>query len=467
MVNPSDAPTTLIRDAEVDGRRVDVRLADGLVVELGPVLDRSGVEELVEAGGGALLPGLHDHHAHLLAMAARAATVDLDDCADPSAFDARLRTAAADDARWIRAGGYDEHRHGRLDRARLDALVGARAARVQHRTGLSWVLSSAALGVVGIDDAPDGIVERGTDDAPTGWIHRGDEWLRSRVDPPPLALDRIGAQLAAYGITGITDATAEMDAERLSVLRSACELGAVPQHLMLLGVDDPSNIDRWAQVGPRKLLVDEVRGLDPDSSVDRIRASHALGRPVALHAVTRAENVLAVSALLAAGPMVGDRIEHGSVLPLELDAAIAAAGIVVVVQPALVGERGDHHLRAVDADDLPLLHRQASMLAAGVRLAAGSDAPVTAVDPWRAIGTASTRRSREGVVIGEAERVDPAIALGWYLTPLDDPGGAPRRVEVGAPADLCLLQVPLAEMLASPDASRVGATWIDGVMVHP
>ena len=139
----------------------------------------------------------------------------------------------------------------------------------------------------------------------------------------------------------------------------------------------------------------------------------------------------------------------------------------VELQPALVGERGDHHLGAVDADDLPLLHRQTSLLAAGVRVAAGSDAPVTSVDPWRAIATAADRHTRSGAVVGASERVDPAIALGWFLTPLADPGGPPRRVEVGESADLCLLDAPLATMLAAPDASHVRATWIDAQMVHP
>ena len=138
----------------------------------------------------------------------------------------------------------------------------------------------------------------------------------------------------------------------------------------------------------------------------------------------------------------------------------------MIIQPALVGERGDHHLRTVEPTDLPLLHRQASLIDAGVAIAAGSDAPVTSVDPWRAIATASNRRSRSGVVVGAIERVDARTALDWFLTPLENPAGPPRRVAVGEPADLCLLDVPLVVMLESPDAAHVRATWIDGVMVY-
>jgi predicted amidohydrolase YtcJ len=69
-------------------------------------------------------------------------------------------------------------------------------------------------------------------------------------------------------------------------------------------------------------------------------------------------------------------------------------------------------------------------------------------------------------VVGAAERVDARTALDWFLTPLENPAGPPRRVAVGAPADLCLLDVPLEVMLEAPDAAHVRATWIDGVMVH-
>jgi predicted amidohydrolase YtcJ len=214
------------------------------------------------------------------------------------------------------------------------------------------------------------------------------------------------------------------------------------------------------------LLVDEQLGLDPVALATEIAAVHGAGRSVALHAVSRAENVTAVAALRMAGVRLGDRIEHGSIMPTDLDAALAESGITVIIQPALVGERGDHYLLAVESDDLPLLHRQASFIAAGVRVAAGSDAPVTSVDPWGAIATATNRRTRTGSVVGVSERVDPRTALDWFLSAPEDPGGPARRVEVGAPADLCLLAVPLEVMLAAPDAVHVRSTWINGVMVH-
>lgn len=461
------APRTRIRGAEIDGLSVDVLLESGRIAAIDPTdaagPDRGGDADLViEAAGGALLPGLHDHHVHLLAMAARRRGVDLDRIDTQEAFEAEIiETCVGPD--WVRAAGYDEHRHGPLDRHRLDALAGPVPLRVQHRSGLSWVLSSAALERIGIDaDAP---VERDADGVPTGWVHRADGWLAARIGVQAPALAPVGHELAAFGITGVTDATVGLDPGRLGLLLAARAEGAIPQQLLLLGVDDEAELGRRAQRGPAKLLADEFGGLDPDALTDAIRAHHDRGRAVAIHAVTRAENIAAVAALRAAGVRPGDRIEHGSVLPTDLDAHLAAGGITVIIQPALVAERGDHHLRAVDPEDLPLLHRQASLLAAGVAVAAGSDAPVTSADPWRAIAAATDRRTRSGAVLGPAERVSARTALDWFLTPLDDPAGSPRRVEVGATADLCLLDVPLATMLAAPDASHVRATWIDGVRI--
>ena len=454
----------LIRYAQVEDRFVDVRVENGVIAAIGTDLAQQPDDQVIEANGGALIPGLHDHHVHLVAMAARGSSVDLDPCALRAEVDDVIAAAAqiAGDG-WVRVVGYDEHRHGTLDLLRLDRLSAAAPIRVQHRTGLSWLLNTGALRQVGAQDGPVGVVERDDDGRLTGWIHRGDEWLGERIERLPVSFASLGRQLAAFGITGVTDATAALGAGRLELLQRARNTGELRQRIMLLGVDDQSE---GFLLGPRKLLVDEQLGLDPDALATEIAAVHGAGRSVALHAVSRAENITAVAALRAAGVRFGDRIEHGSILPTELDAFLADNRITVIIQPALVGERGDHYLATIEPDDLGLLHRQASFLAHGVRIAAGSDAPVTSSDPWGAIATARNRRTRTGSVVGVSERVDPRTALDWFLSAPEDPGGPSRRVQVGAPADLCLLDVPLDVMLAAPDAVHVRSTWINGVMVH-
>ncbi len=492
----------LFRCVEVDGHdgNVEVLVVDGVVAEVGVGLVPKGEVEVVAGDGGSLIPGLHDHHVHLLAMAARSAGLDLDAVGSAVGVDAAIRAAASASVAsphetvrrtraggqemrtvsgserpgWVRASGYDEHRHGAMDRWRLDALVPGVPVRVQHRSGLGWVLSTVGLERVGLIDGdgmvaadrPDG-VEVDADGRPTGWLHRLDGWLGERVPPSALDLAVTGRCLATAGITGVTDATFALGPERAALLRAAVERGDIAQRLVLLGVEPDDVAGDWATVGPAKLLADEALGLDPSELAHRIAVHHGAGRAVAIHAVTRAENVAAVTALAEAGPFPGDRIEHGSVLPADLDPLLVAGGVTVIVQPSLVAERGDHHLREVEPDDLPFLHRHASLLAAGVRVGVGSDAPVTSADPWAGIAAASSRATRGGAVVGAAEAVAPATALGWYLADPLDPGGPPRRVVAGAAADLCLLDAPLADVLAAPSATRVRATWVGGRLVHP
>jgi predicted amidohydrolase YtcJ len=168
---------TVISNAEVDGRLVSVVFEDEIIVA---VDDRSpsGEASVIDANGAALIPGLHDHHVHLLAMAARDEGLDLDALDDERAFDLALSHAAASVGDgWLRASGYDEHRHGLLDCHRLDALVGRTKVRVQHRSGLAWVLSSAGLDAVLGDDIPSG-VELDVSGKPTGRLLRLDVIIR-------------------------------------------------------------------------------------------------------------------------------------------------------------------------------------------------------------------------------------------------------------------------------------------------
>ena len=179
---------TVIANAEIDGQIAAVAIKDDRIVEIADQVDVSGAE-VVDARGGALLPGLHDHHVHVLGMAARREGVDLDELADELAVNDALRSAAesAGDG-WVRASGYDEHRHGALDRTRLDSLVGGTKVRVQHRSGLAWVLSSAGLDEVCRGDVPEG-VERDERGQPTGRLLRLDRWLAERFGTSAPSVD--------------------------------------------------------------------------------------------------------------------------------------------------------------------------------------------------------------------------------------------------------------------------------------
>jgi predicted amidohydrolase YtcJ len=128
----------LIRRARLlDGQLVDVRLDGEKVAAVEP---RRWEEPPaggagLDARGGLLLPGLHDHHLHVAATAAALASVK---CGPPDQFTADALAhalAAAPGEGWLRGIGYHESVAGELGRAWIDRTVPDRPVRIQHRSG--------------------------------------------------------------------------------------------------------------------------------------------------------------------------------------------------------------------------------------------------------------------------------------------------------------------------------------------
>ena len=457
----------LIRNAEVAGRAgQDVRIEAGRIVGVGLGLPRAITE--LDGKGGALIPGLCDHHIHLFGLAARADSVGLEGAA--TAEEAMLRLSAALATRpagtWVRAIGYHETMAGDLDRDDLDAIAPRHRLRIQHQTGSLWILNSMALASLGDDSPPEGL-ERDAKGRPTGRLWREDVWLRSRIGtaPPPLA--PIGRMLAAFGVTAVTDASVTTDLGGAEQLAQAHRSGVLPQHLTLMSGGLLSAPDDGAfTVGPVKVLLDDHALPDFDDFLGRIARAREWGRSVAVHCVTGAELALTLAAFEAQGAQPGDRIEHGGMIPSDAISSLRHLGLTVVTQSAFVRERGDRYASGVDAGDHGDLYRCASLLAAGVPVLGSSDAPYATPDPWIGIRTAVDRMTSTGVVLGPEERVSPDVALGMYLDGPGAPGSRRRQVEVGARADLCLLKTPLRQALDMPCAELVRATLVEGEVVY-
>jgi predicted amidohydrolase YtcJ len=211
---------TLVRDAEVEGERVDVRLAGARVEAIAPALARRGDESVVDARGGALLPGLHDHHLHLLALAASLESTPCGppETPEPGALARRLGGARRGRDGWLRGVGYHESVAGPLDAQRLSTLGGdATPIRVQHRSGALWIVNRAGLAALGVTDGarpddPPGL-ERDAAGRATGRLFGCDAWLRARLAAAVPDLAAVGRRLAAVGVTGATDATPSNDAD--------------------------------------------------------------------------------------------------------------------------------------------------------------------------------------------------------------------------------------------------------------
>jgi len=275
----------------------------------------------------------------------------------------------------------------------------------------------------------------------------------------------VGRELASRGVTGVTDATPGGDVASHEALASAVRDGLLPQTVTSLGLAFEPGAAGELRCGPHKILLDDRHLPSLDDLCARVCAAHAGGRPVAIHCVTRAEAVLALEALRVAGSHPGDRIEHASLSPPDLVELLVATGVTVVTQPNFVRERGDQYLSDVEPRDLPWLYRCAGLEAAGVPVGAGTDAPFGEPDPWLAMQAAVDRRTESGSVLGADEAVTPERALALFTTPPEAPGGSPRSVSAGAPADLCLLSVPWQRARERLDSGDVAATIVAGRVV--
>jgi predicted amidohydrolase YtcJ len=427
------------RAALLDGTITDIRVGER-IHELGDDLAARPGEGTLYAGGGAVLPGLHDHHVHLRSAASALDSffVGPPGVTTKTQLTQLLSNATPGPDGWIRAVGYHESVAGELDRSALDAVVRNVPVRIQHRSGALWMLNSEALGRVGLADHPDGRLRS----ADGGW---SDALQRRESD-----LAELSRRITAYGVTGVTDATPDLAADDMVSLLVAHRRGEFRP--------------RPSFLSPGKKILHDDR-LDLDGLTEWITEQHRGERPVAVHCVTAAQLVVTIAALRAAGAHPRDRIEHAAVVPDDALPDLAELGITVVTQPNFIAERGDQYLADVPAAEHSQLWRVASLVNAGVPVALSTDMPFGHGDPWTAMRAAVYRTTPSGAVLTAGERVSARQALAMFLGRSDRPARA-RTVEPGQPGDLCVLSEPPSTALAELDAGMVAATVVGGELVY-
>lgn len=456
----------LIRDAGAmfGAERLDVRVQDGVVAAIAAGLTPEPGERVIEARGAALLPGLHDHHLHLQALAAARESLR---CGPPAVtgiadLQRQLRDANAASSGWLRGVGYHDSVAGEIDRHWLDRCIPDRPVRIQHRSGRLWILNGRALERLGPPgtDAPRA-VRRGFG---SGRFLDSDAWLRARLGAPRPALDAASRELARRGVTGVTDATPANDLAQYAHFAATLARGELLQRLCVMGDESLDGAAATADLAPgaTKLHLHEYELPDFDALCGRITRSHAAGRPVAAHCVTIAELAYFSAALQASGPRRGDRVEHGAMIPADWLSPLRDAGVTIVTQPNFVFERGDRYLVEVEANGHHALYRARSLLEAGIGIAAGTDAPFGEPDPWRAMQAAVERRTRDGAVLGGDEVLSPERACGLFLGAAADPATPLALPRPGMPADLCLLDRTWRQARAALGDVRVRLTLRDG-----
>ena len=459
-----------------------VAIDQGRIVGVGPgepsLGAGNGPERAIDCRGGTLIPGFNDAHCHVLATAASLLAVDCSPAAVSSIEDIkeRLKTRSTQVAKgtWLRGTGYNEfylreRRH--LNRWDLDQAAPDHPVRLLHRSGHAMVLNSRALALTAIHgdtpDPPDGVIEREeATGEPTGLLLEMNDYLDGVI--PPLSKDEVergvglfNGQCLALGITSLQDATPGNDLERWELFAGLKRRGLLtPSVTFMVGA---GHVPRFLQegytfgygahglrLGAAKIVVTMTTGsLQPPREELRrlVREARLGGFQVAIHAVEAeaVEEAIDAIRLGTEGSAPGElrhRIEHCSECPPRLIEKLARNGITVVTQPGFLYYSGERYLAEVADDRLPWLYPIGSLGAAGVPLAAGSDAPVIPMSPLMGICAAATRMAESGdaVLPGEAVGVEEALrmyTLGSAYASFEE--GVTGSIEGSRRADLVLL----------------------------
>ncbi len=424
-------PDLLLRNARLHGGgpMVDVAITGGTVV-LGPGRSHDSAgrpEDVLDLDGRLLLPGLWDAHVHFDQWAATAQRLDLSG-AQSAQHVARLvgeRLAQGAPAAGTVLLGYG-FRDGLWPDAPTFAVLDAVAAdvpvvMVSGDLHCAW-FNSVALRRFGRASHPTGLL-------------RELEWLpvmKEIAHVPDEVADAWAAAAAeaaaARGVVGVVDFEAPDNAATwtrriasgTTVLRAVCavwpeRLEAAIARGLPTGAAVPGT-DGLATVGPLKVITDGslntrtaycydpypglegrsdghgILAVPPAELVPLMRRAHAAGLQTSIHAIGDHANSLVLDAFAQVGS--AGTVEHAQLLDLADFSRFAALGIVASIQP-------EHAMDDRDVADRHWAGRTdrafayAGLLAAGARLALGSDAPVAPLDPWIAL-SAGVFRSRDG-----------------------------------------------------------------------
>ncbi|MGK9149113.1 amidohydrolase [Plantibacter flavus] len=189
-------------------------LDDDALAAIGPDTD------VVDLGGGLLLPGFVDAHVHPVEAGLEQLACDLSGERTPDGYLAAIAAYAAahPDRPWIVGGGWQQAAFpgGTPLAVDLDRIVPDRPVFLQNRDHHGAWVNSVALRLAGLDattpDPADGRIERDDAGRPSGMLHEGARALVSRLVPPDTDEDVAAALRAAqstlhgFGVTGWQDA---------------------------------------------------------------------------------------------------------------------------------------------------------------------------------------------------------------------------------------------------------------------
>jgi len=511
---------------------------DGVVTWLGDLDTARHVkaDEVVDLDGALVAPAFVDAHVHLLETGLAAESLDLSTARSLTEALAAVEQAAdavrAADGRLLLGHSWDETRwpEGRPPTAEeLDRASGGIEVYLSRVDVHSAVVSSALAAAAGLPGREGwdgtGLVRVEAHHAARAHARRMDPRRREQLYRSALRA------AAAQGIVSVHEQSAphvdtreglatllEMTREALSGLplvvgyrAELCEtvddaraiLEALPG---LTGIGGDLNVD--GALGSRTAALAQPYADGPGTSGELFLTAEQVTNHIT--AVTRAgvhssfhvigdramsEYLLGLEAAasvegVAGINRAGHRLEHAEMLDARALASLVLHGVRLSVQPAFDafwGGAEGMYARRLGPLRSALLNPFADLVAGGVPLALGSDAPVTPFDPWGAVRACLYHHAPEQRITARAA-FRAHTRGGWRLAGLDHTGAG--EIRVGAPAHLAIwradtlsVQVPEGTMPTwstdaragtplLPDLTDPGArpeclrTLRDGVVIH-
>ena len=448
---------------------VDERHVERVGVGEPPTADRT-----VDLPGAAIVPGFIDAHVHLTGTGLSAAGVPIDTARSGAEMLKLVDQGLADAPARLLAHGFDETRWEDPELpaiAELDALGDLPLILVRADGHLS-LANTAAIAVseanvedgVEFDDLgrPTGVVRRGANLRLQAWFHE------SLTDHEVRELQLSAAALAASrGVTAVHEmaipaARGRRDVEVLLEHRHRLPVDVVTYvadtdipYVMDLGLETiGGDLSLDGSIGARTAALsqpyDDGYGFgvlyeDPEELSAFFRDAHAADMQVAVHAIGDA----AIGQALEAWERVygaldsrarrhfrarRNRIEHFEMPSSEHIERAAMLGLALSVQPAFDlewGHEGAMYDRRLGPERALRMNPFAELVSRGLVVGAGSDAPITDLDPMLGLWALESHHEPEQRMTRE-QAIRLFTVGGATLANLEDKRG---RLEPGMQAD--------------------------------
>ena len=452
----------------------------------------TGADEVVDLDGALVTPAFVDAHAHVTETGLALTGLDLHDATSLTEVLRRVEDAARrGSGRPIRGTGWDERGwpEGRApSRAELDrASYGGSVylARVDVHSAVVSSNLAAAAGLADLDGwSDDGRVERDAHhaarDATRAALGLGQRRDLQRAALAAAAAAGIGAlhEMSAPHIGGADDLRALMElagsGQTPTVLAYRGELVADEQQardvVQRLGLGDgvlrglAGDLCADGSIGSRTARLREPYAdapdhqghayVTPEQVRDHVVACTRAGLQAGFHVIGDGGLDVVLSGFEAAAEQVGEaalrrarhRLEHLEMPDASAIDTLTRLGLHASVQPAFDawwgGESGLYVERV--GERARGMNPFASLAAAGVPLALGSDSPVTPFDPWGAVRSCAFHHHPEQRISARAAFLAHTRGA-WRAAGFDDRGtlapGAPASFAVWAASEL-VVQAP-------------------------